>query len=54
VKVWGAINVGLVFALSQFLVAWGIAWYYARKASQFDAMAEALARDTHATGLQAR
>ena len=25
VKVWGPINFGLVFALSQFIVAWGIA-----------------------------
>ena len=40
IKVWGPINVGLLFALSQFLVAWGIAFLYARKASQFDAMAE--------------
>jgi uncharacterized membrane protein (DUF485 family) len=54
IKVWGVINVGLVFALSQFLVAWGIAWFYARRASQFDAMAEAIARDAHALGLNAR
>lgn len=53
VKVWGAINFGIVFALSQFLVAWGIAWYYARKASEFDAMADAIARDANA-GRQAR
>ena len=43
VKVWGVINFGLVFALSQFLVAWGIAFYYARRASQFDAMAQSIA-----------
>ncbi len=45
VKIWGPVNFGLVFALSQFVVAWGIAWLYARRASQFDAMAEAIARD---------
>ena len=45
-RVWGVINVGLVFALSQFIVAWGIAWIYARRASEFDAMAEDIARDT--------
>ncbi len=40
IKVWGAINVGLLFALSQFAVAWGIAYIYARRAAVFDAMAE--------------
>ncbi|HLB16232.1 MAG TPA: DUF485 domain-containing protein [Burkholderiales bacterium] len=50
VNVWGAINFGLVFALSQFVVAWGIAWYYARRASQFDALAEAIARDAQRIG----
>ncbi len=40
IKVWGPINVGLVFALSEFIVAWGIAWIYARRAnSEFDALA---------------
>jgi uncharacterized membrane protein (DUF485 family) len=32
VRVWGVVNVGLLFALSEFVVAWGIAWYYARHA----------------------
>ena len=50
VKVWGVINFGLVFALSQFVVAWGIAWYYARRASQFDALAEEIARDAQRIG----
>jgi len=49
-KVWGVINFGLVFALSQFLVAWGIAWFYARRASQFDALAEEIARDAQRIG----
>ena len=41
VRVWGPINVGLLFALSEFLVAWGIAFIYARRANgEFDAMAE--------------
>ena len=53
-KVWGVFPLTLLFALSQFLVAWGIAWFYARKASEFDAMAEAIARDANALGLQAR
>jgi uncharacterized membrane protein (DUF485 family) len=50
VKVWGPINVGLLFALSQFLVAWGIAYYHARRASQFDEMAEKIARDVELKG----
>lgn len=39
IKVWGPINVGLLFALSEFIVAWGIAWIYARRANgEFDSM----------------
>jgi len=49
-KLWGVINFGLIFALSQFVVAWGIAWYYARRASQFDALAEDIARDAQRIG----
>ena len=50
IRVFGVINVGLVFALSQFLVAWGIAFIYAKRAQQFDAMAEAIARDAQKIG----
>lgn len=50
IKVWGPINVGLVFALSEFVVAWGIAFVYARKAAEFDAMAEAINRDAASIG----
>ena len=43
IKVWGPINVGLLFALSQFAVAWGIAFYYSWRANnEFDAMAREL------------
>jgi uncharacterized membrane protein (DUF485 family) len=46
VKLWGPINVGLVFALSEFVVAWGIAYHYARRANrEFDAMARELIAD---------
>jgi uncharacterized membrane protein (DUF485 family) len=46
IRVWGVINVGLLFALSQFVVAWLIAWIYSRKASQdFDRMAAELAAE---------
>jgi uncharacterized membrane protein (DUF485 family) len=44
VKVWGVINFGLLFALSEFVVAWGIAFYYSRRANRdFDRMARDLA-----------
>lgn len=46
IKVWGVVNVGLLFALSEFIVAWGIAFYYAKKASAvFDPMAAEIVRD---------
>jgi uncharacterized membrane protein (DUF485 family) len=48
VKVWGAINVGLLFALSQFIVAWAIAIIYAKRANrEFDARASELVKDAH-------
>jgi len=46
IKIWGVINLGILFALSQFLVAWGIATFYAKRAnSEFDARAKALIDD---------
>jgi uncharacterized membrane protein (DUF485 family) len=46
VKVWGVVNVGLLFALSQFVVAWALAYYYAKTASaRFDPMADKIAGD---------
>jgi len=50
VKVYGVVNVGILFALSQFLVAWGIAFYYTAKAKDFDAMAAELVRDAEKIG----
>ena len=48
VKIWGVINVGLLFALSQFIVAWAIAAIYAKRANaEFDARAKALIEDAH-------
>ena len=49
-KLWGVINFGLVFALSEFIVAWLIAFFYAKKAGEFDAMAEAINRDANRIG----
>jgi uncharacterized membrane protein (DUF485 family) len=38
-KVLGPVNLAYLFALSQFFMAWGIAWAYIRAARKFDAAA---------------
>jgi uncharacterized membrane protein (DUF485 family) len=46
IKVWGPLNVGVLFALSEFVVAWAIAGIYAWRANrEFDAMAAEIIRD---------
>ena len=46
IRVWGPINFGLVFALSEFIVAWAIALIYSRRASRdFDKMAAEIAAE---------
>jgi len=50
VKVSGAINFGYVFALSQFVMVWVLAWLYVRKANQFDRMADQVAREVKGGG----
>ncbi len=37
--VWGPVNIAYLFALSQFFIAWFIAWLYMRAADRFDAKA---------------
>lgn len=50
-KVWGPVNVGILFALSEFVVAWAIAFIYSRRANaEFDAMAEEIAKQAHTMG----
>lgn len=45
-RLWGVINLGLLFALSEFLVAWTIALVYSRRASRdFDRMAAEIAAE---------
>lgn len=54
IKVWGPMNVGILFALSEFVVAWAIAFYYARRANkEFDAMARELIADADNIGRRA-
>ncbi len=51
VKVWGVVNFGILFALSEFVVAWVIAAVYAKRANaEFDAMAAAIIKDAHNMG----
>jgi uncharacterized membrane protein (DUF485 family) len=38
-KVFGVVNVAYLFALSQFFMAWLLAWAYVRAAARFDKMA---------------
>jgi uncharacterized membrane protein (DUF485 family) len=50
-KVWGVVNFGLLFALFQFVVAWGVAIYYSRVANRdFDRMAREIAADYEKRG----
>lgn len=47
IKVWGVINFGILFALSEFVVAWLIAFVYSKKANaEFDKMAQEIINDT--------
>ena len=51
IKVWGPVNIGLLFALSEFIVAWLIAYIYSRKANaEFDSMAQDIVNDAHNLG----
>jgi uncharacterized membrane protein (DUF485 family) len=50
-RVWGVVNFGLLFALSEFVVAWGVAIYYSRVANRdFDRMAREIAVDYEKRG----
>jgi uncharacterized membrane protein (DUF485 family) len=44
-KVLGPLNLAYLFALSQFVMAWALAWFYIRAAVRFDRMAAELLRD---------
>jgi uncharacterized membrane protein (DUF485 family) len=50
VKVWGVINFGYLFALSEFVVAWVIAFVYARQARVYDQMSDDLIRQLQKKG----
>jgi uncharacterized membrane protein (DUF485 family) len=45
-RVFGVVNIGILFALSEFIVAWAIAIYYSHVANaEFDTMAAEIAHD---------
>lgn len=41
-EIVGAVNLAYLFALSQFVMAWGLAAWYLRAAGRFDRMAQAI------------
>lgn len=45
--VWGKVNVAYVFALSQFIMAWVVAFIYVRKAATWDKEAAEIIKDHH-------
>jgi uncharacterized membrane protein (DUF485 family) len=49
-KVWGQVNIAYLFALSQFFVAWIIAYLYIRAAREFDAYGERIIQRLEAEG----
>jgi uncharacterized membrane protein (DUF485 family) len=52
IRVWGVINIGLLFALSQFVIAWAVAVIYSRRAGRlFDPLAAQIVAE-HLKGVQ--
>lgn len=47
-KVVGSVNLAYLFALSQFFMAWVLAWLYLRAAARFDRMADDIKRENGA------
>ncbi len=43
-EVLGRVNLAYLFALSQFFMAWGLAWVYTRRAAQWDKEAAEIIR----------
>ena len=47
-EVWGVVNWAYLFAFSQFLMAWALAYLYMRVAGRFDRMSEKILAETTA------
>lgn len=55
IKVAGEINVGILFALSEFVVAWAVAALYTRRANrEFDRLAEEINKEIMKRHFQGR
>lgn len=52
--VWGPVNIAYLFALSQFFMAWIVAWLYMRAADRFDALAKAILEKIDATNQEGK
>jgi uncharacterized membrane protein (DUF485 family) len=51
IRVWGVINIALLFALSEFILTWVVAWIYGRKAGRdFDLLAARILAEATAGG----
>ncbi len=48
--VWGVVNLAYLFALSQFFMAWIIAWLYVRAAKGFDELSDKIHKKLESTG----
>jgi len=46
-KVFGVLNLAYLFALSQFFMAWIIAWLYVRAADDFDKLAKDIIEESN-------
>jgi uncharacterized membrane protein (DUF485 family) len=44
-RLWGEVNIAYVFAFSQFIMAWVMAWLYVRVAAKWDKMAADVIKD---------
>ena len=44
-EILGRLNLAYLFALSQFFMAWGIAWLYTRKAAEWDRAAAEIVKN---------
>ena len=44
-KVIGVVNIAYLFALSQFFMAWTVAWLYVRAANNFDSLAKDIIKE---------
>jgi uncharacterized membrane protein (DUF485 family) len=49
IKVAGVVNIAYLFALSQFVMAWTVAWLYVRAANKFDRLAKDILENANAS-----